>query len=84
MEFAGIRPDSTNIWKSRIRPNSTQIRHNSTWQRVAGFGKKDGNFVVSNAMWDRFKSHSTAKMSKGRIMSKNTLRVRLYANEKFD
>ena len=35
-----------------------------------GFWQKDGNFVVSNAMWDRFKSHSTAKTLKGRTMSK--------------
>ena len=70
MEFAGIRPYSTYIRKSRIRPNSTHIRLNSTWQKVAGLGKKDGNFFVSNAMGDRFKSHSTAKMSKGLTMSK--------------
>ena len=70
MEFAGIRPYSTYIRKSRIRPNLNHIRLNSTWQKVAGLGKKDGNFFVSNAMWDRFKSHSTAKMSKGLTMSK--------------
>ena len=70
MEFAGIRPYSTYIWESRIRPNSTHIRLNSTWQTVAGLGKKNGNFFVSNAMWDCFKSHSTDKMSKGLTMSK--------------
>ena len=76
MEFAWIRPDLTNIWKSRIRQNSTQIRLNLTCQKVAGLGKKDGNFLVSNAMWNRFKSHSTAKMAKGRTMSKR-LRIRV-------
>ena len=53
-------------------------------EKVAGFCKKDGNFVVSNAMWNPFKSHSTSKMSKGRTMSKTLCAFEFYANDLFD
>ena len=79
--------NSTCFDKYFKKSNTTKFDSNSTQFDMAKSRRvrqKDGNFVMSNAMWNHFKSHLTAKMSKGRTMSKTTCAFKFNANDLFD